>query len=524
MKSYENVTVLVVDDTEATRYSLARQLKSSGVTVVEAASGRKGIDAAIAEKPNLIILDVRLPDINGFEVCKMLKSNTLTKHIPILHLSASYVNTYDKIYGLETGADGYLTHPVEPGILMATVSSLLRLGQAEREMNKAKEVAEDANAAKTQFLANMSHEIRTPLSAMIGFVELLKQSVLSEEQLSYLQIVERNGQHLALLINELLDLSKIESGKMDVEARDFCLIEMLDELIQGTHVQAKQKGIELEVKPFTDLPPRVNGDITKIRQILINLLGNALKFTKVGTVKLEVDALLDANRQSAVLRFTVSDTGKGMCEKEKQQLFTPFTQGDASYSRRFGGTGLGLAVSHRLAKIMNGELILKSSEIDRGSVFEVQIPVKVVDELVSDMQDASKNTKVDLKNVSVLIVDDTPDNQFLVKKLLKSCGAQVEVVSNGTDALQSTKNNDFDVILMDLQMPIMDGYEATRRIRKNGFRRSIIAFTAHARKEAVEGYRDAGFDEYIARPVKAFDLLNSVKRHANLLGPTQLAH
>ena len=373
--------------------------------------------------------------------------------------------------------------------------------------------ADAANNAKSSFLANMSHEIRTPMTAILGFSEnLLDNETLSVDDTNSVNIIRRNGNYLLGLINDVLDLSKIESGKMTVENISCKPHEILVDTFELMGVRADSKGIPLIVECETDLPAFIESDPTKIRQILINLIGNSIKFTEVGSVTIRTRFVAD--RGEWIL--DVIDTGLGMTEDQVNNLFQPFMQADNSTTRKFGGTGLGLTISKRFSEMLGGSLCVAKTEAGVGTTFRVVLPTPSSDaEMVSftiplkrKVEHVKSNdlSLYDLTGFRILLAEDGPDNQRLISHVLKKAGAEVVVKENGQLALdaamESRKAGDgFDVILMDMQMPVMDGYLATSELRKRGYAGAVIALTANA----MSGDRDkclaAGCDDYGSKPI-----------------------
>jgi signal transduction histidine kinase len=396
--------------------------------------------------------------------------------------------------------------------------------------------AEAANRAKSEFLANMSHEIRTPMTAILGFADLLIGRLEDSDDLAAAQTIKRNGDHLLAIINDILDLSKIEAGKFDAERVTCSPGRILDEINALIRVRAEAKGLPLIVEYDGPVPETVVTDPTRLRQILINLVGNAVKFTETGEVRTVV-RLVQGPFETPGLQFEVRDTGIGMTEEQLAKLFTPFVQGDSSTSRQFGGTGLGLAISSRLAGMLGGDISVKSVPAV-GSTFTLTIAtgplnaVKMLDEPCSAPSRAETARREPSQlppalGCHVLLVEDGPDNQRLISLLLEKAGARVSIAGNGVEALEKTlpgwshgedvqppTPEPFDVILMDIQMPVMDGHEATRRLRKSGWRGPIIALSAHAMEHEIEKILAAGCNEYMAKPIQRDQLLRLVAKHA----------
>lgn len=396
---------------------------------------------------------------------------------------------------LSEGTTDAIIDAITIGIRNATSKFVKQKSKALKESQRQ---AEKASLAKSSFLANMSHEIRTPLGAILGFAELLRDSESKSEREEYIQIITRNGQALSKLIHDILDLTKIEAGQLSVKHIAFALDELIDEITDLFAETANSKNISLDVEFAPHTPRRVKTDAARLRQILINIVGNAIKFTQTGSVKIKVDPVL-TNDGVTGLRFTITDTGIGMTDEDARSLFKPFSQADDSSTRRFGGTGLGLALSRRLARALGGDVELKSYVKGDGCVFVITVNASVATE--SDHVESEKKATLK-KNVRILLVEDSIDNQRFVKLLLESRGATVEVASNGKEGVQKFKeDNEYDVVLMDMQMPVLDGYAATKKLRAMGFDNPIIALTAHALPEERRRTTDIGCNAHFTKPI-----------------------
>ena len=389
-----------------------------------------------------------------------------------------------------------MTHLQNPEQVLISVRDVTRQEETKAKLLEAKKRAEEANLEKSSFLANMSHEIRTPMNGILGLTHLVLQSDLDEKQKNYLQKIDASAQLLLEIINDILDLSKIEAKKFELEKRDFTMSDVLKSVENLLLFKAKEKGLDFQIDCSCECEAKLHGDSLRISQVLINLLNNAMKFTDEGFVKLTI------SHQENLYRFEVKDSGIGMTPEQQEKLFRAFMQADVSTTRKYGGTGLGLNISKHLVELMHGK-IWAESEYEKGSKFVVEIPLEQGEEETREIEEKNY-TEDDLTafaGTKILLVEDNKTNQLLILGLLDESGLEIEIANNGEEAVQMFASNSYALILMDIQMPVMNGYEATALIREQNQDVPIIALTANAMSEDIAKTKAAGMNTHLGKPL-----------------------
>jgi signal transduction histidine kinase/ActR/RegA family two-component response regulator len=496
-------------------------------------SSSEVFDRAIVE--TYVPLHVLLPDgVEEVEAVFQIYSDVTPVMTEIDQAQLRLLMRLLLIFGLLYGALFLIIRRAD-GILKRQYGDLLT---AQEQLIREKEQAQQAERAKTEFLANMSHEIRTPMTAILGFTELLASEDRSEraasKRLQAIETVRRNGEHLLELISAILDLSKMEEGSFDLERAPFSPATLVEEVVGFMRVRSEAKGLRLELAIDSTTPTAVESDATRIRQILINLIGNAINFTDSGAVHVALGC--DGEPGGPMLWFEVADTGIGMHSSQIERMFEPFTQADGSTTRKRGGTGLGLTICERLTSLLEGTIQARSRP-GEGSTFRVCVPVAIVDRerlaerdrelsLVEPRNRARSATSGRFHlQCRVLVVDDNRDNQRLIADALEEAGADVEVAGDGAMAVEGVRaaraqGRPIDVVVMDMQMPTVDGYDAARRLRAMDYEGLIIAVTAHAMPGDRRKCLDAGCDDYASKPIDRSRLVEMIADHSGAHAPS----
>jgi signal transduction histidine kinase/HPt (histidine-containing phosphotransfer) domain-containing protein len=436
------------------------------------------------------------------------------------------INTSSKIKFTHSQGRVVLNSEGQLEKIIGTLQDITERKSAEHEIMKAREQAENSMKVREVFLANMSHEIRTPMNAILGFTRLLCETTPTAEQKAYIDAIHFSGENLLVIINDILDLSKIQSGKMTIEKCEFDLHELISGIIAVLRPKALEKGLRLTSKIGSQIPSVIQGDSVRLNQILTNLISNAIKFTEKGSVSLEINSIISENHD-ILLEFKVTDTGIGIPADKQSLVFENFVQASSDTTRKYGGTGLGLAIVKSLVELQDGKISVEST-LREGSTFTVHLPYEKVNHQLPrpSQQLSSVNDSMDqLRGTMVLVAEDNLVNQMLVRKVLDKVGCKVDIASNGLEAIERLKSKKYEVILMDVQMPEMDGFETTRYIRNQlpgGTEIPIIAMTAHAFGSDVTKCLTSGMNDYISKPFKSEELYSKLIKYVQGSQPAKV--
>ena len=507
------VRILVVDDEPGMRDLLKLELETLGYGVMTAGDGQEALGWIQKEKFQLVITDIMMPKLDGLGLLEEIKKRDIYLEVIV---TTGYGQVENAVQAMKRGAYDFIQKPYSPDQILTVVEKALEKGQLRRT----RDAALEASRAKSEFLATMSHEIRTPLNAIIGMTELLSEASLSAEHHECVQILRRGGETLLTLINDILDLSKVESGCLELEEVHFELNEFIERTVEFMAMRAHQKGLELNCHVHPDLQSTLVGDSNRLRQVIVNLLGNAIKFTDNGEITLGVEPVIqkpsenNEKQETPIFRFSVKDTGIGIPADRVENVFDPFTQVDSSTTRKYGGTGLGLSISKKLVELMGGRLWL-TSEFGKGTTFYFEVPLKVQTEVPKLFVPL---TEPELKKVRTLVVDDNATNRFIIREALSGWGVAAKEAESGEACLAELKRaklagEAYHLILLDCRMPNMDGFQVAEAVQKDAdFSNSVIMMlTSDSRQGDIARSKDLGLAGYMVKPVKRADLYEAIR-------------
>ena len=516
MKRY---TILLVDDESKIINATIDMLEDNeNYVFFQAVNGKMAYRVAVAKIPDLIITDWVMPKMDGIELIKKIKANAELAHIPIIMATGTMLTMNDLDTALEAGATDYVKKPIDKIELQARVKSMLTLSDSIKtilqnniELEKARQQSELANRLKSEFLANMSHEIRTPMNAIIGFSGILQSRLINEKHRSFVDKIVKSGNNLLELIDDILDLSKIEADQLKIQNEASSLSVIFNEIASTFSEISEKKRIPIYMHIDKDLPDFLFFDPLRLKQVLLNLIGNAIKFTEKGFISVSA-SVTNYTNNLLDLQIEVEDTGIGIAEDELDTIFDSFRQVKGQNIKKYGGTGLGLAITKRLMQLMGGTVLVQS-KLGIGSSFKIKLKdVETLEPATKGRSD--KNASFSFRTAKVLHIEDTSNDRELIKFYLSEYDIELREAKSGEEALEVLENFIPDLILMDIQMPNLNGYEAAKIIRNTKHLKQIpiVAVTANATNEDVAKY-SAAFDAYLIKPVDESLFLKTVAQY-----------
>jgi signal transduction histidine kinase len=529
LSKMENINLLIVDDNVDNIMALEASLEQEVLTIFTTTSPKNVIQLCIDHDISIALIDVKMPEMDGFELLDIIKKDPLTEHIMVILITGYSMSSEHVVKGLSKGAVDYLFKPLDLYITIAKVNSLITLVNYQKEIKKKNEELESyqdelfkaidetekSRIIKENFLANMSHEIRTPLNAIIGLTNLLKDSLTGKDQQEMIRLMEFSSNALLGIVNDILESAKIDAGKVEIVRAKTNIINLIETICELTRPMANDKGLDLICEIDKEVPTMIMVDSLRINQILMNLINNAIKFTQTGGVKVYLK-LLEKTDEDVILAFKVKDSGIGIPKASIEKIFTRFEQVEDKTWQKFGGTGLGLSIVKRLIKLKGGTLKVES-DVGAGTTFTFINRYK----LAGDFKNPDSGSKYlpllsKFDDILILLVEDNQVNQFIVVEMLKEWNIRVDVANNGLEAIEKLKTNNYKLILMDTHMPVMNGYETTRKIRKDMIDSKkdipIISFSASVIEKEKTEAKDAGVNDFLEKPFEPENLVSKIRK------------
>ena len=522
----DKINLLIVDDNADNIMALEASLEREELNIFTTTSPKSVLQICMDNGISIALIDVKMPEIDGFELLDMIKKNPSTEHTMVILMTGYSMSPEHVLKGLGKGAVDYLFKPLDLYITIAKVNSLITLVDYQKEIQKknkelesyqeelfkAIEQTEKSRIVKENFLANMSHEIRTPLNAIIGLTHLLKNSPVNKDQQEMIKLMGFSSNALLGIVNDILESARIDAGKVEIVRAKTNIINLIETICDLTRPMAHEKGLSLVCEIDPNVPALIMVDSLRINQILMNLINNAIKFTPSGSINVQLK-LIERNEENAQLEFIVKDTGIGIPKSSIDKIFTRFEQVEDKTWQKFGGTGLGLSIVKKLINLKGGTLKVES-DVGVGTTFTFGNCYELADEIKRQDNHLSDPQKLD--DISILLVEDNALSQFIVVEMLKEWNINVDVVDNGLEAFEKLKGNNYTLILMDTHMPVMNGNDATRKIRKEMVDSKkdipIISFSASVIEREKAEAKNAGVNDFIEKPFEPTTLINKIRK------------